>query len=310
MDVCDDSDYSRRAKALHSRAVAAGVPAITTAGIYPGTSNIMAAELVRLARQGSAEGSVQQGSEPVTLRYSYYTAGSGGAGPTILATSFLLLGEEVTTIRDGSTVEEKAYSRWKTVDFGKGVGQKATYLLYHQPDPPNLVCSNLPEVASSFDVLRVPNISARFGTDPMLWNWAMEVMVAFLPKEMLQDRTQVERLVKISNPLVRLVDRVAGEKVSMRVDLECADGRKAVGIYSHKRLSKCVGRCVAAFAQVLLEGGTQPGVWFPEEEGAVAAEARGELLERSAEGAINFVMNRPPWMIETPPRHLGFGLYW
>lgn len=36
LDVCDDTDYSQRAKALHERAAAAGVPAITTAGIYPG----------------------------------------------------------------------------------------------------------------------------------------------------------------------------------------------------------------------------------------------------------------------------------
>ena len=36
MDVCDDTDYSQRAKQLHSKAQAAGVPAITTTGIYPG----------------------------------------------------------------------------------------------------------------------------------------------------------------------------------------------------------------------------------------------------------------------------------
>ena len=36
MDVCDDTEYSQRAKKLHSKAAAAGVPAITTAGIYPG----------------------------------------------------------------------------------------------------------------------------------------------------------------------------------------------------------------------------------------------------------------------------------
>lgn len=34
-------------------------------------------------------------------RYYYYTAGSGGAGPTILATSFLLLGEEVIAYNKG-----------------------------------------------------------------------------------------------------------------------------------------------------------------------------------------------------------------
>ncbi len=32
MDVCDDADYSQRAKGYHQAAQAAGVPAITTAG--------------------------------------------------------------------------------------------------------------------------------------------------------------------------------------------------------------------------------------------------------------------------------------
>lgn len=35
------------------------------------------------------------------IRFSYYTAGTGGAGPTILATSFLLLGEEVVAYSKG-----------------------------------------------------------------------------------------------------------------------------------------------------------------------------------------------------------------
>lgn len=39
IDVCDDTDYSWRAKGFHEQAKAAGVPAITTAGIYPGVSN-------------------------------------------------------------------------------------------------------------------------------------------------------------------------------------------------------------------------------------------------------------------------------
>ncbi|MQL93419.1 hypothetical protein Taro_026068, partial [Colocasia esculenta] len=39
VDVCDDTDYAWRAKTFHNKAVDAGVPAITTAGIYPGVSN-------------------------------------------------------------------------------------------------------------------------------------------------------------------------------------------------------------------------------------------------------------------------------
>ena len=36
VDVCDDAEYAQACKRLHQRAVDAKVPAITTAGIYPG----------------------------------------------------------------------------------------------------------------------------------------------------------------------------------------------------------------------------------------------------------------------------------
>jgi saccharopine dehydrogenase-like NADP-dependent oxidoreductase len=41
IDVCDDRSYSCLAKTFHEKVVAAQVPAITTAGIYPGVSNCM-----------------------------------------------------------------------------------------------------------------------------------------------------------------------------------------------------------------------------------------------------------------------------
>jgi saccharopine dehydrogenase-like NADP-dependent oxidoreductase len=39
VDVCDDVDYSWRAKGLHEQAKASGVPVIITVGICPGVSN-------------------------------------------------------------------------------------------------------------------------------------------------------------------------------------------------------------------------------------------------------------------------------
>jgi saccharopine dehydrogenase-like NADP-dependent oxidoreductase len=263
IDVCDDRSYSCLAKTFHEKAVAAQVPAITTAGIYPGVSN----------------------------------SGSGGAGPTILATSFLLLGEEVIAYRKGEEFRAKPYSGVLDIDFGKGVGKRSVYLL------------NLPEVGSTHEVLGVPTVSARFGTAPFFWNWAMSAVVNLAPVEFLKDRNKVQTLVQLSDPLVRAIDIFSGELMSMRVDLECMDGRKAVGLYSHKKLSICVGVAISAFVRAVLEGNTQPGVWFPEEPEGIAVEARQQLLERAAEGTINFVMNRPPWMVETNPKEIGFGIY-
>ncbi|BBN07033.1 hypothetical protein MPTK1_4g00390 [Marchantia polymorpha subsp. ruderalis] len=291
IDVCDDQDFSKRAKGYHQQAIDANVPAMTTTGIYPGVSNIMAAELVRLNQEASSE------SKPSRIRYSYYTAGTGGAGPTILATSFLLLGEEVVVYREGEKLLLKAYSGVRDVDFGKGLGKKPTYLL------------NLPEVASTHEVLGVPSVSARFGTDPALWNWGMSAVANFAPEGFLKDKSKVDAFVQMVDPVVRALDGIVGEKVSMRVDLDCTDGKKAVGIYTHKYLSVAVGVSIAAFARAVLEGSTQPGVWFPEEEGGIKVEDRAKLLERASKGTSNFIMNRPPWMIEKDPKEIGFGLY-
>lgn len=42
--------------------------------------------------------------EPERVRYTYYTAGSGGVGPTILETSFLLAGTDVVVYSNGEKV--------------------------------------------------------------------------------------------------------------------------------------------------------------------------------------------------------------
>ena len=86
-DVCDDNDYAARAKAdYHEKARAAGVPAITSGGIYPGVSNVMAAHMVSTARReydkdghfvGKDGADKADAVEPKKLQYFYYTAGTG-----------------------------------------------------------------------------------------------------------------------------------------------------------------------------------------------------------------------------------------
>ncbi|KAF2909434.1 hypothetical protein DAI22_11g025400 [Oryza sativa Japonica Group] len=279
IDVCDDTDYSWRAKGFHEQAKDCGIPAITTAGIYPGVSNVMAAELVHAARSENA-------GEPERLRFFYYTAGTGGAGPTILTTSFLLLAEDVIAYNKGEEIKLKPYSGALSIDFGKGVRKKDVYLL------------NLPEVKSAYKVLGVPTVSARFGTAPFFWNW-----------EFLRDKNKVLKLVGFVDPFVRAIDGIAGERVSMRVDLDCSNGKNTIGLFSHRKLSVSVGYATAAFVLAVLEGSTQPGVWFPEEPEGVAIESRKVLLERASQGTTIFVMNKPSWMIETDPKEVGLGIY-
>ncbi|PIN05637.1 Saccharopine dehydrogenase (NADP(+), L-glutamate-forming) [Handroanthus impetiginosus] len=318
LDVCDDTSYAQRAKSYMKRALDANVPAITTGGICPGDIlfsfhtlsflhyfTVMAAELVRAATSESK-------CEPQRLRFYYYAAGSGGAGPAMLLNSILLLGEEVVAYDKGSLtdhayffihyflllksdrgyptgekIELKPYSGMLNIDFGQGIGKKDVFLL------------NLPEVRSIHKVLGVPTVSARFGTAPFFWNWGMTAMTYLLPPEALRDRRKAHQLVQLLDPLVRAVDGFTGETVSIRVDLDCSDGRTRVGIFSHKKLSESVGISTAAFVLAILEGSTQPGVWFPEEPEGISMEARETLLSRASQGTTNFVMNMAPWMVET-----------
>ncbi|KAK9917892.1 hypothetical protein WJX75_009328 [Coccomyxa subellipsoidea] len=353
MDVCDDADYSQRARGYHERAQAAGVPAITTAGIYPGVSNVMAAHMISIARReytanwsyasasaqnsrlSSAAGSSSSSDaaqelqavplrsgvatlepnegkpgattsytesnsvepvEPRRVLYSYYTAGSGGVGPTILETSLLLAGEPVVVYANGEKLTVPPLSSPRYIDFGPPIRGVTAYLY------------NLPEVASTHECMRVPTVSARFATAPIFWNWAMVAVARLAPKGFLEDRNKSKWLASLADPWVRLVDPFIGEAVGMRVDVDLEDGTTAAGIFVHKLLSDSVGISTAAFAKAILRGETQPGVWFPEERGAVSD--RRKLLQDAAEGTVRFELNRPPWALESNPTRLGMGMYW
>jgi hypothetical protein len=63
----------------------------------------------------------------------------------------------------------------------------------------------------------------------------------------------------------------------------------------HPQLSRAVGTCTAAFARCMLAGQTQPGVWFPEERGALAD--RRALLGMASDGCSRFLLNRTPWQV-------------
>ena len=66
----------------------------------------------------------------------------------------------------------------RVVDFGRGLGEKPVWLY------------NLPEVFSTHKYLHVPSVSARFGTDPPFWNWAMVAVARLAPKDFLSNRSK------------------------------------------------------------------------------------------------------------------------
>ncbi|CAN0220582.1 unnamed protein product, partial [Phaeothamnion confervicola] len=117
-DVCDDAKLAVVAKGLGPAAVAAGVPAVISAGIWPGVDQIMALEACEML--GGAD-SVE------SVDFSAFTAGTGNAGTTILSATFLILCEKVLGYKQGRAVYHESASDFRFVDFGKGVGPRQVF---------------------------------------------------------------------------------------------------------------------------------------------------------------------------------------
>ena len=260
-DVCDELQLARNAKALDADAAAAGVPCVVSCGIWPGVSALMAAEAVnKLGGTGACE----------RLEFSFFTAGTGGAGPTIVSATFLLLATKVAMYVDGELVEEEPWLDRQVRDFGEGVGEHECYTLDN------------PDVPTTAEALGIQSCVSRFGTYPSFWNGLFGGLKAALPTSLLMDRGKMQGLAIFSMPIIRAVDALVGGTNAMRVDAWGKDGTKVTLRCAHKDLEDCVGQATAAFGMELLRGKGAtgdptigPGVWYPAE---LQADARSNIL--------------------------------
>ena len=86
----------------------------------PGVSSLMAKQLVQSVLQK------RPGLKPadLTVDFNFFTAGSGGAGATLLTATFLILAEQSLMIKNGRRTEVQAMKEYSRVNFGDRVGDK------------------------------------------------------------------------------------------------------------------------------------------------------------------------------------------
>ncbi len=271
VDVCDEFELAAKAKELFDdTAKEDGVTAVVASGIWPGVSAMMASTAVEKLEAENP------GQKADTIDFSFFTAGTGNAGPTIVSATFLLLATPVMAFREGKKTEIEPWTDSKEVDFGPAVGAKPIWLL-DNPDVPTTALS-----------LGVPNVSSRFGTDPLPWNYLFGAMKA-IPRSILYDRNLMQNFALFSEPIIRFVDKLVGATNAMRVDVTSKDGTaKVTSQIVHDDLEMCVGLATAAFAVEVLKQETIPaGVWYPAE---LPKEARSNILEAAKEGTITYVI--------------------
>lgn len=268
IDVCDDYCTASAAKAKY--ASQAKAPCILSTGTWPGVSSLMAKQLVYKAL------SKDPTLRPADLKvdFGFFTAGSGGAGVTLLVATFLILAEQALTIVDGRRIPVPPLKEFENAYFGDIVGERAIAPL------------NLLETASIHDYLGVGSTSAKFGTAPSYWNTLLGLFGSMVPKEVLENEPVMRKLASFSMPIVRLVDFFAGATNAIRVELSVkGQGKLATAIYAHENLEPCVGESIVAFAAAALtESAVPPGVWFTE-EAIQAGEDCAAVLKLASVGA-------------------------
>lgn len=279
VDVCDDTEHARHCKSMDALAKEKRVSCWICTGIYPGVSNLMAAQCV----------AANPKHRPNSIRFSYYTAGTGGIGSTVLASTFLLLSEDVKTYRGagGQAVIRPPASDLETVDFGGRVGKKDVFLL------------NLPEVESIHDTLCAGEVLAKFATGPPIWNWLLRATAQLVPRDVLRNTRLMRSFSAFSLPVVRAVDVLSGARTAIRVDVDFdADDNgescpSSCAIYEHNSLQDCVGAATAAFALKMIEGvDASPGVWYPEEVAQSSSSLAESVLSISAMTADSFAVRK------------------
>jgi saccharopine dehydrogenase-like NADP-dependent oxidoreductase len=257
LDIADDIHYARAAKERHRLAQQKKLCAMVNGGIFPGYSNIMAGELIE--RGGGAK----------RVAFDYYIAGTGGAGPTVMSSTFLLTGVPAIEYVDGRAVERRAFTGRKEVSFLRPAGKKATFYL------------ELPEVHSCFETYGAPDVAARFGTAPEASNFATYLTGRLLPQSILSDRDKVAGLVSKCKPWLDFMDKLVGKDLAMRIDVEGNDGVQRTMQFFHRDMLEASGVAIAFQVLWMLDGKVEPGVWWPEE----AITDKLDYLEQGAIGS-------------------------
>jgi saccharopine dehydrogenase-like NADP-dependent oxidoreductase len=270
IDVCDDYCTATAAKTKYNQmAIDNQVPCIISTGCWPGVSSLMAKQLTSNVLKKNPD----LKPEDLTVDFSFFTAGSGGAGSTLLVATFLILAEKSLMIVNGRRREVAAMKDYSKVNFGSIVGDKDVAHL------------NLLEAASVHDVLGIGNVKTLFGTAPGFWNTLLGWM-AQLPSSLLSNEPIMEKLALFSLPIVRIVDYFAGATNAMRCDVSSAKDAsiQEMALYAHENLEPCVGECVVGFCAAILGQRVQHGVYFPE-EAIEAGDDVASVLRLAAVGA-------------------------
>jgi saccharopine dehydrogenase-like NADP-dependent oxidoreductase len=241
IDVSDHRSYTQKAMNLHPQAVNAGVTAIINAGIFPGISN-------SLVRQG-----IEQFDVPEKIHLSYLVSGSGGAGITVMKTTFLGLQHPFEAWIDGKWQTVEPYTERENIEFPYPYSNSGVYWF------------DIPEtftIPNSFPMVKT--VITKFGSIPDFYNHLTWIAAHIFPKTLMQKNEMIEFLSHISYSMTEITNIFTGIGVVVRVEITGKiNNQTAVycATLTHENTAIAAGSGVGSIAKLLLEGNIKhPGV--------------------------------------------------
>lgn len=194
LDVCDQRRYTTEALGLHDQACTAGVTAVIGTGIFPGISN-------SLVKQD-----VEQLETCDRIHLSYVVGGSGGAGKTVMKTTFLALQHPFSVWLQGQWQSVQPYSDRETIAFPAPFGSTQVFWF------------DMPEALTLPESFQVQTVITKFGSVPNLYN-VLTQAVTHLPSDWLQNKVVQDVLAWGAFRMTQLSDRWSGIGVAIRSEV-------------------------------------------------------------------------------------------
>jgi saccharopine dehydrogenase-like NADP-dependent oxidoreductase len=241
LDVSDNRAFTRKAIACREAAAQKGVTAIVNSGIFPGVSNSMVRH------------DVEQLDEAERIHLSYLVAGSGGAGITVMRTTFLGLQEPFEAWIDGQWQEVKPYSQREKIEFPAPYGKAGVYWF------------DMPEAFTLVDSFPVKTVITKFGSVPDFYNHLTWIAAHVFPPSWLKNPGGIEFLSHVSHRMTDVSDRISGIGVAIRSEVKGYKEGKPACVCStlvHENTAVAAGAGTGSLAELMLNGKlSKPGVW-------------------------------------------------
>lgn len=241
LDVSDDRTFTQKALTHLSAAQTAGVTAIINSGVFPGISNSM-------VRQGVEQLDV---AEKIDLRY--IVAGSGGAGVTVLRTTFLNVQHPFLAWIDNQWRPVKPYTERETIQFPEPYGRASVYWF------------DMPEAYTLTDSFPVRTVTTKFGSVPDFYNHLTWISAHYFPARFIQQPGVVEFLAQVGHRMTALTDRLSGIGVSVLAEIGGQKNGQSAHYRStlvHDSAAGASGCGTGSLAELMLSNQVRkPGVW-------------------------------------------------